>query len=116
MERKPLRDFIVGLFVLAGLGALAYLSLEVGGLTLQKTGGLKLFADFDETGGLKPRSPVVIAGVKAFRGGGRLKEPKRHPGQPDHVRCPACGEKQAGNALFCEKCGHRLRAEPGEPG
>ena len=59
---------------------------------------------------------VVIAGVKAFRGGGRLNEPKRHPGQPDHARCPACGEKQAGDAVFCEKCGHRLRAEPGEPG
>ena len=58
---------------------------------------------------------LIIAGVKAFRGGGRLKEPKRHPGQPDHVRCPACGEKQAGNAVFCERCGQRLRDEPGAP-
>ena len=56
---------------------------------------------------------LIIAGVKAFRGGGRLSEPKRHPGRPDHVRCPACGERQAGNAVFCEKCGHRLQDEPG---
>jgi phospholipid/cholesterol/gamma-HCH transport system substrate-binding protein len=64
MDRRPLRDFAVGLFVLAGIAALAYLSLEVGGLTLKPNGGLKLYADFDETGGLKPRAPVVIGGVK----------------------------------------------------
>lgn len=64
MERRPLRDFVVGLFVLAGLAALGYLSLNIGGLTLSKTGGLKLSADFEETGGLKPRAPVLIAGVK----------------------------------------------------
>jgi len=64
MRRSATRDFIVGLFVLAGLGAIAYLSMSVGGLTLNGGGGLDLFADFDEIGGLKPRAPVVIAGVK----------------------------------------------------
>ena len=64
MERRPLRDFVVGLFVLAGLAALGYLSLSIGGLTLSTNGGLKLFAEFEETGGLKPRAPVLIAGVK----------------------------------------------------
>jgi len=59
-----MRDLLVGLFVLAGLGAVGYLSLSVGGLSHGGPGGLKLFADFDEIGGLKPRAQVVISGVK----------------------------------------------------
>ena len=64
MSRSPMRDFVVGLFVLAGLGALAYLSMNVGGLSFKRHGGLELYANFDEIGGLKQRAPVVIAGVK----------------------------------------------------
>lgn len=64
MNRSPLRDFVVGLFVLAGLGAIAYLSINVGGLSYTGPGGLTLYASFDQTGGLKPRAPVVISGVK----------------------------------------------------
>lgn len=64
MSRSPVRDLIVGLFVLAGLGAIAYLSMNVGGFSLRTRGGLLVFGAFDETGGLKARAPVVIAGVK----------------------------------------------------
>jgi phospholipid/cholesterol/gamma-HCH transport system substrate-binding protein len=64
MTRSPLRDFIVGCFVLIGLGAIAYLSVSVGGLSYAGPGGLVLYATFDETGGLKARAPVVVAGVK----------------------------------------------------
>src|SRR5438552_1442292 len=64
MDRSPVRDFIVGLFVLAGLGALAYLSIRIGGFTWSGHGGLKLSAAFDETGDLAIRAPVVIAGVR----------------------------------------------------
>ncbi|MBI1817693.1 MAG: outer membrane lipid asymmetry maintenance protein MlaD [Deltaproteobacteria bacterium] len=64
MSRSPTRDFIVGLFVVAGLGAIAYLSMNVGGYTFRSDGGLTLFAAFDQTGGLKARAPVVIAGVR----------------------------------------------------
>ena len=64
MRRSPVRDLVVGLFVLAGLAAVAYLSITVGGLSYGGPGGLTLFAVFDQTGGLKPRSPVVISGVK----------------------------------------------------
>jgi phospholipid/cholesterol/gamma-HCH transport system substrate-binding protein len=59
-----MRDLLVGLFVLAGLGALAYLSFSVGGLSYGGPGGLTLYAAFDQTGGLKSRAPVVISGVK----------------------------------------------------
>ncbi len=64
MRRSRNRDFVVGLFVLIGLAALAYLSLSVGGVTYTGRKGLLIYADFDEIGGLKERSPVVISGVK----------------------------------------------------
>jgi phospholipid/cholesterol/gamma-HCH transport system substrate-binding protein len=64
MTRSPVRDLLVGCFVLIGLGAVAYLSLSVGGLTYKGPGGLDLHAFFDQIGGLKPRAPVEISGVK----------------------------------------------------
>jgi phospholipid/cholesterol/gamma-HCH transport system substrate-binding protein len=64
MNQSPVRDFVVGLFVLVGLVAIAYLSMTVGGLSFGDQGGLTLYARFDEIGGLKVRAPVVIAGVK----------------------------------------------------
>ena len=64
MQASAGRDLVVGLFVLAGLLAVAYLSIQVGGLSYKGPGGLRLFASFDEIGGLSVRAPVVIAGVK----------------------------------------------------
>lgn len=58
------RDIIVGLFVMLGLAAIAYLSLQVGGISYNGPGGFELIATFDEIGGLTPRAPVVISGVK----------------------------------------------------
>ena len=56
--------------------------------------------------------PVLIwGGLHTFRQNRR--PPSRHLGRPDHVHCPACGEKNAANAAFCEKCGHRLGGAPG---
>jgi phospholipid/cholesterol/gamma-HCH transport system substrate-binding protein len=63
MQPSATRDLIVGLFVVAGLAAIAYLSIQVGGLSYKGPGGLRLYAVFDEIGGLKPRAPVSIAGV-----------------------------------------------------
>jgi phospholipid/cholesterol/gamma-HCH transport system substrate-binding protein len=64
MRRSPTRDFIVGLFVLAGIAGIGYLSLSLGGVSYTGRKGLIVYADFDEIGGLKERSPVVISGVK----------------------------------------------------
>jgi phospholipid/cholesterol/gamma-HCH transport system substrate-binding protein len=64
MQSSRGRDLVVGLFVLAGLLAIAYLSLQVGGLSYKGPGGLELVASFDEVGGLSERAPVRIAGVK----------------------------------------------------
>jgi len=63
MQPSATRDLIVGLFVAAGLAAIGYLSIQVGGLSYKGPGGLRLYAVFDEIGGLKARAPVEIAGV-----------------------------------------------------
>jgi phospholipid/cholesterol/gamma-HCH transport system substrate-binding protein len=64
MNANGTRDFVTGLFVVAGLGALAYLSFTVGGLQYKGDGGLPVYALFDQVAGLKPKSPVEIAGVR----------------------------------------------------
>ena len=64
MQNNATRDLIVGIFVLVGLGALAYLSLQVGGLEFGTSDRIVLKATFDDIGGLSVRAPVRIAGVK----------------------------------------------------
>ncbi len=61
---SPGRDLVVGVFVLIGIGAIAYLSLQVGGLAYRGPGGFTLVAYFDDVGGLSPRAPAMISGVK----------------------------------------------------
>jgi len=57
--------------------------------------------------------PLLIwAGIHAFRE--QRRPPSHHPGRPDHVHCPACGHKNAGNATHCERCGRALH--PGGSG
>jgi len=64
MQGNSTRDLIVGLFVLVGLGTLAYLSLQVGGLEFGGGTRILLEATFDDIGGLSVRAPVRVAGVK----------------------------------------------------
>jgi len=63
MQSSASRDLAVGLFVLAGMAAIAYLSLQVGGLSYKGEGGMEIVAYFDDIGGLTDRAPVSIAGV-----------------------------------------------------
>jgi phospholipid/cholesterol/gamma-HCH transport system substrate-binding protein len=64
MHSSPVRDLVVGMFVLGGLAAIAYLTFQVGGISWKVPGGLTLYATFDDIGGLKERAPVSISGVK----------------------------------------------------
>lgn len=67
MQQSTTRDFVVGLFVLASLLAVAYLSANLGGLSYTGEGGFEVVAVFDDVGGLSQRSPVKISGVKVGR-------------------------------------------------
>jgi len=64
MQNHATRDLAVGLFVLVGLLALGYLSLQVGGLEFSQGERIALKATFDDIGGLSSRAPVKVAGVK----------------------------------------------------
>lgn len=64
MGRSTGRDLAVGVFVLLGIVAIAYLSVSIGGLGNGGPSGLHVIAQFDEIGGLKPRAAVVISGVR----------------------------------------------------
>jgi phospholipid/cholesterol/gamma-HCH transport system substrate-binding protein len=66
MERSTL-DLWVGLFVVAGIVALALLALKVGNMTVSVSDTYVLTANFDNIGGLKPRAPVKSAGVVVGR-------------------------------------------------
>ena len=59
-------ELAVGLFVLAGIACLGYLSVKVARMELNG-GGLKLNAVFSTAGGLKKGAGVEIAGVQVGR-------------------------------------------------
>jgi len=61
-------ELSVGLFMLAGFIALAVLALNVSGLTPGSSeNSYKLYASFDNIGGLTVRSKVTVAGVGVGR-------------------------------------------------
>ena len=61
-------DLWVGLFVCAGIGALLVLALKVGNMSgVSVADTYKVYAEFDNVGGLKPRAPVKSAGVVVGR-------------------------------------------------
>jgi phospholipid/cholesterol/gamma-HCH transport system substrate-binding protein len=65
---RVILDFWVGLFVVAGIGALMFLALKVGSMnTLSSADTYEVSADFDNIGGLKTRAPVKSAGVVVGR-------------------------------------------------
>jgi len=57
----------VGLFMIAGVLALAYLSVNLGRVDVLGRGGYAVFADFPTVGGLKSGATVEIAGVSIGR-------------------------------------------------
>jgi phospholipid/cholesterol/gamma-HCH transport system substrate-binding protein len=69
VERTTL-DLWVGLFVLAGVGALIFLAFKVGNIGSFDAGKTyEVLARFDNIGGLKVRAPVKSAGVVVGRVG-----------------------------------------------
>ena len=65
MNNHRILDLSVGFFVLLGVLALFFLTLNVSGLKeVGHKEGYNVIAEFNNVGGLKPRAPVSIAGVR----------------------------------------------------
>lgn len=82
MIQSKQTEILVGLFVAAGLAALFMLAMKVsnlGDFTDEK--GYQVTANFQNIGGLKPRSPVSMAGVRV----GRVADIKLDPETYDAV-------------------------------
>jgi phospholipid/cholesterol/gamma-HCH transport system substrate-binding protein len=60
-------ELAVGIFMLAGLLCLGYLSFKLGKMEMVGGKGYELGAVFPNVGGLKTGSPIVIAGVDVGR-------------------------------------------------
>lgn len=70
-------DFWVGLFVLLGIIALAFLALRAGNLsTFSFKPTYEISANFDNIGGLKSRAPIKSAGVVVGRVNSIQLDPK----------------------------------------
>lgn len=66
MEKTRL-ELVVGLFVLAGIVCLGYLSIKLGKLELIGGNVYEVVAQFTTASGLKPGSAIEIAGVEVGR-------------------------------------------------
>ena len=65
---KTILDLWVGLFVIAGIAALLFLTLKVGSMNAVSTSdSYEVVALFENIGGLKSRAPVKSAGVVVGR-------------------------------------------------
>ncbi|KAB2308175.1 outer membrane lipid asymmetry maintenance protein MlaD [Betaproteobacteria bacterium SCN2] len=65
---KAWLDLWVGLFVVAGIGALLFMALKVGNMSsVRMADSYQVSAHFDNIGGLKVRAPVKSAGVVVGR-------------------------------------------------
>jgi phospholipid/cholesterol/gamma-HCH transport system substrate-binding protein len=60
-------ELSVGVFILAGLVCLSYLSIRLGKMEVLGSRGYEVSALFSNSGGLKTGAPVVIAGVDVGR-------------------------------------------------
>lgn len=78
INRKSL-ELWVGLFVAAGILALAMLAFKVGNLTSADVmNGYKVSARFDNVGGLKVKAAVTMAGVRIGRVSGIAFDNKKY--------------------------------------
>jgi phospholipid/cholesterol/gamma-HCH transport system substrate-binding protein len=57
-------NFLVGLFVLFGIGALVFMSITIGGASISNSGHYTLVAKFENSSGLKEGAFVEMSGVR----------------------------------------------------
>lgn len=68
-------NFLVGLFVLCGIGALVFMSVTIGGASISSSGQYTLVAKFENSSGLKEGAFVEMSGVRV----GLIKSIKYDP-------------------------------------
>jgi phospholipid/cholesterol/gamma-HCH transport system substrate-binding protein len=64
MKRRFDVELAVGVFVLIGILALAYLTVKLGKLEVVGGGGYTVYAEFSNAGGVKSGASIEIAGVE----------------------------------------------------
>ncbi len=68
MQHSKTQDTLVGLFVACGIAALFYMALQISNLGNYSSGEhYTITARFQNSGGLKIKSPVSVAGVRIGR-------------------------------------------------
>lgn len=68
MQHSKTQDTLVGFFVASGIAALFYMALQVSNLgTYSSNNSYTVIAHFQNSGGLKVKSPVSVAGVRIGR-------------------------------------------------
>lgn len=68
MQHSKTQDTLVGLFVASGIAALFYMALQVSNLgSYTSNDSYTITAKFQNSGGLKVKSPVSVAGVRIGR-------------------------------------------------
>jgi phospholipid/cholesterol/gamma-HCH transport system substrate-binding protein len=68
MQHSKTQDTLVGLFVATGIAALFYMALQISNLgSYSSDDTYTVIANFQNSGGLKVKSPVSIAGVRIGR-------------------------------------------------
>jgi phospholipid/cholesterol/gamma-HCH transport system substrate-binding protein len=70
-------QFIVGIFAILGIVALAILSISLGKVALLPTPGYTLYASFDNISGLKTGDQVQLAGVQVGKVAGIMLKNER---------------------------------------
>lgn len=79
MRNKGILEFWVGLFVLAGVGALGFLAFRVGNFaSTELTSTYTITAQFSNVGGLTTKAPVSMAGVRIGRVASITIDPKTY--------------------------------------
>ncbi len=68
--RRSFLEIATGLFVIAGLLAIVYMSVKYARMEFFTTSGYDIYAEFENVGGLKTGAVVEIAGVEV----GRVRE------------------------------------------
>jgi phospholipid/cholesterol/gamma-HCH transport system substrate-binding protein len=68
MQNTKTQDTLVGLFVACGIAALFFMAMQISNLSsFSNNTAYTIIAHFENSGGLKVKSPVTVAGVRVGR-------------------------------------------------